>query len=228
MYGERVWTSIIIFYVKYLKSQYLAKFLPVKILCYTVVLFYLSVWAVRKACWVLKKILPGDIKSNTQWFWCKTIDIHERYFWSNIWITINEHSSYSICIQVETIWYMEWQCRKCMVDWVVMVDCMVIDWVVCSGRNDYFRQFLIHNGYPDRLVHQCWYDQFHYAICLLNQLNGEKSALFLPEARCAFLIVAALQFFAYQLHNSQKSYQGKNMSFLCTAECHLERNTLLL
>ena len=65
-------------------------------------------------------------------------------------------------------------------------------------------------------------------VCLLNQLNGEKLALFLPEARCAFLIVAALQFFAYQLHNSQKSYQGKNMSFLCTAECHLEHNTLLL
>ena len=39
---------------------------------------------------------------------------------------------------------------------------------------------------------------------LLNQLNGDDGALFLPKARRAFLIVAAPQcFFAYQFHNSQ-------------------------
>ena len=33
-------------------------------------------------------------------------------------------------------------------------------------------------------------------------------------------------FFAYQFHNSQKSYQGKDVSCLGTAESHLERNVL--
>ena len=35
-------------------------------------------------------------------------------------------------------------------------------------------------------------------------------------------------FFAYQFHNSQKSYQGKDVSCLGTAESHLESNVLLL
>ena len=35
-------------------------------------------------------------------------------------------------------------------------------------------------------------------------------------------------FFAYHFHNSQESYQGKDVSCLGTAESYLERNALLL
>ena len=42
--------------------------------------------------------------------------------------------------------------------------------------------------------------------------NGHRSAMF----------------FAYQFHNSQKSYQGKDVSCLGTTESHLECNALLL
>ena len=35
-------------------------------------------------------------------------------------------------------------------------------------------------------------------------------------------------FFAYQFHNSKKSYQGKDVSCLGTAESHLKHNALLL
>ena len=58
---------------------------------------------------------------------------------------------------------------------------------------------------------------------------SDKEALLLPEASHAFLIVTTLLrcelFFPYWFHNSQKSYQGKNMSCLSTAESHLKCNT---
>ena len=35
-----------------------------------------------KGChWVLKKIIPGVIKNNTQWFWCQTISMHQRFLY---------------------------------------------------------------------------------------------------------------------------------------------------
>ena len=30
---------------------------------------------------MLKKIIPGVIKNNTQWFWCQTISIHQSFFY---------------------------------------------------------------------------------------------------------------------------------------------------
>ena len=59
---------------------------------------------------------------------------------------------------------------------------------------------------------------------LLNQLNGDNGALFLPKAGCA-LIVAALQCFSL---TSSTTYQGKDVSCLGTAESHLVRNVLLI
>ena len=61
---------------------------------------------------------------------------------------------------------------------------------------------------------------------LLNQLNGDNGALFLPKAGRAFLIVAALQCFS--LTSSTTAYQDKDVSCLGTAESHPVRNTLLL
>ncbi len=35
-----------------------------------------------KGChWVLKKIIPGVIKNSTQWFWCQTISMHQRFLY---------------------------------------------------------------------------------------------------------------------------------------------------
>ena len=36
---------------------------------------------IKEARWVLKKILPGVIKNNTQWFWCQTISIHQSFLY---------------------------------------------------------------------------------------------------------------------------------------------------
>ena len=73
------------------------------------------------------------------------------------------------------------------------------------------------------------FDTISFIICLLNRLNGDNGALFLPKAGRAFLIGRhSTMFFGYQSHNSQKSYQGKDVNCLCTAESHLKRNTLLL
>ena len=64
---------------------------------------------------------------------------------------------------------------------------------------------------------------------LLNQLNGDKGALFLPEARhvCLFNCYHYALSFAYQFHKS-KSYQGINMSCMGTTEGYFECNALLL
>ena len=35
---------------------------------------------IKEGRWVLKKIIPGVIKNNTQWFWCQTISIHQSFF----------------------------------------------------------------------------------------------------------------------------------------------------
>ena len=45
---------------------------------------------------------------------------------------------------------------------------------------------------------------------------------------CLFNCRHSTMFFAYQFHNSQKSYQGKDVSCWGSAESHLERNALLL
>ena len=43
------------------------------------------------------------------------------------------------------------------------------------------------------------------SLCvLLNQLNGDNGALFLPKAGCAFLIVAALQCFRLPVPQQSK------------------------
>ena len=34
----------------------------------------------KRARWVLKKIILGVIKNNTQWFWCQTISIHQSFY----------------------------------------------------------------------------------------------------------------------------------------------------
>ena len=36
---------------------------------------------IKEARWVLKKISPGVIKNNTQWFWCQTISIHQSFLY---------------------------------------------------------------------------------------------------------------------------------------------------
>ena len=36
---------------------------------------------IKEARWVLKKILLGVIKNNTQWFWCQTISIHQSFLY---------------------------------------------------------------------------------------------------------------------------------------------------
>ena len=63
---------------------------------------------------------------------------------------------------------------------------------------------------------------------LLNQLNGDNGALFLPKARRPFQMSPLTMLFAYQFHNSQKSYQGNDVSCLGITESHLVHNALLL
>ena len=36
---------------------------------------------IKESCWVLKKIIPGVIKNNTQWFWCQTISMYQRFLY---------------------------------------------------------------------------------------------------------------------------------------------------
>ena len=43
---------------------------------------------IKEGRWVLKKIIPGVIKNNTQWFWCQTISIHQSFFILKQYISI--------------------------------------------------------------------------------------------------------------------------------------------
>ena len=56
-------------------------------------------------------------------------------------------------------------------------------------------------------------DIITFIWCFIKLVNRDKGVLFLSKVRHGFLIVVTLHcFFAYQFHNNQKSYQGKNVS----------------
>ena len=50
------------------------------------------------------------------------------------------------------------------------------------------------------------FDMISFIICFINQLNGDNGALFLPKARRAFLIVAALQCFSLTSSTTVKNH----------------------
>ena len=67
------------------------------------------------------------------------------------------------------------------------------------------------------------FDTISFIIFLLNWLNGDKEAFFLPEARRAFLIVATLQCFLFTSLTTVKNHtnlkgKNKNVSYLGTTE----------
>ena len=110
-----------------------------------------------------------------------------------------------------------------MVDWVVLVDCMeqytrvgIIDLVDL--------QWLSAQASMQVLIWSASDIQY----CFIKSINGDKGAVFFPEARCAFNCFHSALFFAYRFYNSQKSYQGKHVSCLVTAESHPKCNALVL
>ena len=130
--------------------------------------------------WVDQRSSLGAIENHTRCYkkhpvvLCQTISMHpsfEAMCESPLLIT----SSYSINTQVA-------------------INHLVVDWLsgtgrlhgaVYSSRNNWFRRFLICNDYPHRLVCKFWYDQLQI-YCFIKSVNGNKGAVFLPEARCAF------------------------------------------
>ena len=66
---------------------------------------------------------------------------------------------------------------------------------------------------------QVWISSASLCV-LLNQLNGDEGALFLPEAGHAFLIVAILQCLCLPVLQQPKIIPSQNVSCLSTTENH--------
>ena len=60
---------------------------------------------IKEARWVLKKISPGVIKNNTQWFWCQTISIHQSFlYFSNAFRLPLLHEQNNSDVWIERYW----------------------------------------------------------------------------------------------------------------------------
>ena len=112
-----------------------------------------------------------------------------------------------------------------MVDWAVLIDCMIIDQAIYSGRNNCFRWLLIHDGYP--LANTQILMRLALLHVLLNQCNRDKGALFLPKPGQAFINCCCSTLFCLLVPQQSKIIPRKKVSYLDTTEGRLKLNMLL-